>query len=167
MLSKGLTKDVNICSAVGFPTGFSSTRIKVLEAEELLVKSVKEINVVMNIQAFKSNRYDDVLEDLIAVVDVAKRYGSIAKIIIESPLSTYEEKAKAVKLVVKSGAHYVKTSTSIFSKTDFNDIHSLVKLTRGRIKVKAAGGFQTCHRGSHGNNDGRGKSRHFNSFPNI
>lgn len=142
LLSKGLAKDINICSVIGFPMGFSTTKIKVLEAEELLVKGVKEIDVVMNIQAFKSGRYNEVLEDLIAIVDVAKKYGSITKIIIESPLLTYEEKAKAVELVVKSGAHYIKTSTGILSKTDFDDIHTLVKLTRGRIKVKAAGGFR-------------------------
>ncbi|MEM1525792.1 MAG: deoxyribose-phosphate aldolase [Ignisphaera sp.] len=142
LLSNGLAEGINLCGVIGFPMGFCTTKIKVLEAEELLVKGVKEIDVVMNIQAFKSGRYDDVFGDLVAIVDMAKRYGSIVKVIIESPLLTYDEKAKAVDLVVKSGAHYVKTSTGVLSKTDFDDIHALVKLAKGRIKVKAAGGFR-------------------------
>lgn len=142
LLSKGLAEGINLCSVVGFPMGFYTTKIKVLEAEELLVKGVREIDAVMNIQAFKSGRYDDVFEDLVAIVDVAKRYGSMVKIIIESPLLTYEEKIKAIDLVAKSGADYVKTSTGVLSKTDFDDINALVELAKGRVKVKAAGGFR-------------------------
>jgi deoxyribose-phosphate aldolase len=142
VLSNKLAENINICSVVGFPMGYTSTKVKVMEAEELLVRGVKELDIVMNMQSFKSGRYDEVLEDLKSVVDVVKSYGAIAKIIIESPLLTYEEKIKAIEIVVKSGAHYVKTSTGILSKTNLKDVYELVKISSGRIKVKAAGGFR-------------------------
>ncbi|MEM0371964.1 MAG: deoxyribose-phosphate aldolase [Ignisphaera sp.] len=144
ILSNGLSRDVDICSVVGFPMGFTSTSIKVMEAEELLSRGVKEIDMVMNIQAFKSSRYDEVLNDIVAVVDVAKRYGAIAKVIIESPILSYTEKMKAVELVIESGAHFVKTSTGILSKTNLHDVYTIVKLARGRVKVKASGGFRNA-----------------------
>jgi deoxyribose-phosphate aldolase len=142
VLSNKLAENINICSVVGFPMGYTSTKVKVMEAEELLVRGVKELDIVMNMQSFKSGRYDEVLEDLKSVVDVVKSYGAIAKIIIESPLLTYEEKIKAIEIVVKSGAHYVKTSTGILSKTNLKDVYELVKISSGRVKVKAAGGFR-------------------------
>jgi deoxyribose-phosphate aldolase len=142
VLSNKLAENINICSVVGFPMGYTSTKVKVMEAEELLVRGAKELDIVMNMQSFKSGRYDEVLEDLKSVVDVVKSYGAIAKIIIESPLLTYEEKIKAIEIVMKSGAHYVKTSTGILSKTNLKDVYELVKISSGRIKVKAAGGFR-------------------------
>jgi len=144
VLSKGLAEGVCICSVIGFPMGFTSTRAKVVEAEELLGLGLHEVDVVMNIQAFKSGRYDDVLEDLVAVVDTAKRYGATVKVIVESPLLSLEEKARAVELVAKAGAQFIKTSTGVLSKTDLQDVYTLIRLSRGRLKVKASGGFRTA-----------------------
>lgn len=144
VLSKKLADDVNICSVVGFPMGFIPTKMKMLEAEELLIHGVKELDIVMNIQAFKSRRYDDVLEDMIAVVDVVKSYGAIAKVIIESPILSFIEKVKAVDIVTESGAQFVKTSTGIIAKSSLQDVYTLVKIAKGRIKIKAAGGFRNA-----------------------
>uniref|UniRef100_A0A7J3I6E5 Deoxyribose-phosphate aldolase n=1 Tax=Ignisphaera aggregans TaxID=334771 RepID=A0A7J3I6E5_9CREN len=144
VLSKGLAKDIDICSVVGFPMGYATTRAKAMEAEELLSHGVKEIDIVMNIQLFKSGMFDAVLSDVATVVDIAKRYGAIAKVIIESPLLSYSEKVRAVEIAIESGAHFVKTSTGILSKTPLHDVYILVELARGRIKVKAAGGFSNA-----------------------
>lgn len=142
VLSNKLADGVDICSVVGFPLGFTPTKAKTLEAEELLVHGVKELDIVMNLQAFKSGRYDEVLNDLVAVIDIVKRYGAVAKVIIESPLLTYVEKMKAVELVIETGAHFIKTSTGVLTKTDLGDVYTLVKLAKGRIKIKASGGFR-------------------------
>ncbi|MCS7111440.1 MAG: deoxyribose-phosphate aldolase [Ignisphaera sp.] len=144
VLSKGLAEGVNICSVVGFPMGYSTTRIKTMEAEELLSHGVKEVDIVMNLQLFKSGMYECVLSDVAAVVDIARRYGAIAKVIIESPLLSYSEKVRAVEIAIDSGAHFVKTSTGILSKTPLHDVYILVEAARGRIKVKAAGGFSSA-----------------------
>lgn len=144
ILSKGLDEGVSICSVVGFPMGYSTTRSKIAEAEELLSHGVKEVDAVMNLQLFRSGMYDSVLSDISAVVDVARSYGAAAKIIIESPLLTHAEKVKAVEIAVDSGAHFVKTSTGILSKSTLHDVYTLVEAARGRIKVKAAGGFSSA-----------------------
>lgn len=144
VLTKRLAEDVPICSVVGFPMGFTPTKIKVMEAEELLVKGVAELDIVMNIQAFKNGLYDDVLDDLIAVVDVARRYGAVSKVIIESPMLSFVEKVKAINLVVEAKADFVKTSTGILAKTSLQDVYTLAKIANGRIKVKAAGGFRNA-----------------------
>lgn len=142
VLVNKLAENINVCSVVGFPMGFTLTKAKVLEAEELLVSGAKEIDMVMNVQAFKSGKYDEVLSDIASVVDVVKRYGAIAKVIIESPTLSFNEKVLAVDLVVKAGAHFVKTSTGVLSKTNFKDVYDLIKISKGRVKVKAAGGFR-------------------------
>ena len=74
---------------------------------------VDEVDMVMNMSAFKSGNYDGVVEDIVAVVEAAKPYA--VKVIIETCLLTDEEKVKACELVAKGGAAFVKTSTG-FSK---------------------------------------------------
>jgi len=138
--------DVRLCSVVGFPLGFVSTSVKVFEAKELLEKGVCEIDMVMNISAFKSRDYSYVVNDIKSVVDVAKSYNAIVKVIIETGLLTDEEKVKAVELIINAGADYVKTSTGfIAGGATVHDVRLLKEASQGRIKVKAAGGIRHAY----------------------
>jgi len=138
--------DIILCSVVGFPLGFNSTKVKVLEAKELLEQGVREIDMVMNINAFKSRDYSYVVNDIRAVVEVAKTYNAIVKVIIETGLLTDEEKVKAVDLIINAGADFVKTSTGfIAGGATVHDVKLLKETARGRIKVKAAGGIRHAY----------------------
>ena len=143
----GVTKGGDICvaSVVGFPNGYSLTEAKVCEARKLFELGAKEVDMVMNIQAFKSGDYSYVEEDIKAVVDVAKAYNGIVKVIIETGLLTDEEKVKAAEIVAKSGAHFVKTSTGFqqgVPGATIHDVSLLKRVLRGRAKIKASGGIR-------------------------
>jgi len=134
---------VRICSVVGFPAGYSPLRVKVSEAEELIAAGVKEIDMVMNIQAFERGDYDYVTTEIAQIVDLAKSFGVTVKVIIEAPMLTDIEKIRAVELAIDAGAHYVKTSTGMLGyTTSLHDVEVLVRAAMGRIKVKAAGGIR-------------------------
>ena len=135
--------DVKIVTVVGFPLGADRSEVKAL-ATKLAVDEdhVDEVDMVMNMSAFKSGNYDGVVEDIAAVVEAAKPYA--VKVIIETCLLTDEEKVKACELVAKGGAAFVKTSTG-FSKggTTLHDVEILAReAKRYEIGVKAAGGIR-------------------------
>ena len=135
--------DVKIVTVVGFPLGADRSEVKAL-ATKLAVDEdhVDEVDMVMNLSAFKSGNYDGVVEDIAAVVEAAKPYA--VKVIIETCLLTDEEKVKACELVAKGGAAFVKTSTG-FSKGGAT-LHNVEILAREAkrygIGVKAAGGIR-------------------------
>ena len=135
--------DVKIVTVVGFPLGADRSEVKAL-ATKLAVDEdhVDEVDMVMNMSAFKSGNYDGVVEDIAAVVEAAKPYA--VKVIIEPCLLTDEEKVKACELVAKGGAAFVKTSTG-FSKggATTHDVEILAReAKRYGIGVKAAGGIR-------------------------
>ena len=135
--------DVKIVTVVGFPLGADRSEVKAL-ATKLSVDEdhVDEVDMVMNMSAFKSGNYDGVVEDIAAVVEAAKPYA--VKVIIETCLLTDEEKVKACELVAKGGAAFVKTSTG-FSKggATTHDVEILAReAKRYGIGVKAAGGIR-------------------------
>ncbi|MBQ5601110.1 MAG: deoxyribose-phosphate aldolase [Phascolarctobacterium sp.] len=135
--------DVKIVTVVGFPLGADRSEVKAL-ATKLAVDEdhVDEVDMVMNMSAFKSGNYDGVVEDIAAVVEAAKPYA--VKVIIETCLLSDEEKVKACELVAKGGAAFVKTSTG-FSKggATTHDVEILAReAKRYGIGVKAAGGIR-------------------------
>ena len=136
-------RDVKVVTVVGFPLGADRSEVKAL-ATKLAVDEdhVDEVDMVMNMSAFKSGNYDGVVEDIAAVVEAAKPYA--VKVIIETCLLTDEEKVKACELVAKGGAAFVKTSTG-FSKggATTHDVEILAReAKRYGIGVKAAGGIR-------------------------
>ena len=102
------------------------------------------MDMVMNINAFKSGNYELVSDEIKDVAESCKASGKLLKVIIECCYLSDEEKVRASRLVEFAGAHFVKTSTGFGpSGATVADV-ALIKrsLTRG-TKVKAAGGIRT------------------------
>ena len=49
-------KDVNICTVIGFPLGYSTTSIKVAEAKQAIEDGANEIDMVINIGWAKEHK---------------------------------------------------------------------------------------------------------------
>ena len=129
-----------VCSVVGFPLGLSTKEVKIHEAVRAVEDGAKEIDMVMNISAFKSGRFDYVEEEIKSIV---RETGVVVKVIIETCYLSYEEKRIAVEICVEAGAHFVKTSTGFGPKgATLGDVKFLKEVGGGRIKVKASGGIR-------------------------
>ncbi|WP_434731357.1 deoxyribose-phosphate aldolase [Thermogladius sp. KZ2Tp1] len=135
---------IRVATVIGFPLGNTSTRVKVAEVVEAAELGAREVDVVMNLNAFKSGDYSYVLNELKRVVGEARDRGVVVvKVIIETGLLTDEEKIKAAKLVVESGADFVKTSTGFLGEgATVHDVNLLYRAVEGRIGVKASGGIR-------------------------
>lgn len=146
--------DVKIAAVVGFPLGAMTTASKVFEAREAVESGASEIDMVINVGALKEGRYDYVLHEVAALVDVCHGYplaygdavggDAVLKVIIETCLLTDGEIIKACQLAVEAGADFVKTSTGFSTGGATTEAVSLMRQTVGdRAKIKASGGIRT------------------------
>lgn len=140
-LAKDVTEgDIVVCSVVGFPLGLSTKEVKIHEAVRSVEDGAEEIDMVMNISAFKGGDYRYVEEEIKAIV---RESGVIVKVIVETCYLSEGEKRKAVEVCVNGGAHFVKTSTGFGpAGATLEDVRLLKETGGGRIKVKAAGGIR-------------------------
>lgn len=128
---------------VGFPGGGHKTCVKALEARELIADGVEEMDIVMNIGKFKNRNYDYVLNELNEIIALAPSH-VLTKVIIEINCLTDEEMDQACKLVMQTNADFLKTGTGwIPGGANIERIARIKNLTRGKIKIKAAGGIRT------------------------
>ena len=135
--------DVLTGASIAFPHGNTTTTAKVYETEDALRRGAQEIDMVMNISAFLSGRYDDVQEDIAAVKRVAGP-DVMVKVILEVAYLTAEQIVKASQLVEAAGADFVKTSTGFAPSGATPEIIRLIRSSVGpRVQVKAAQGIRT------------------------
>lgn len=135
--------DVAVGTVVGFPHGSSTTAVKVAEARQALADGATELDMVLNIGALRSGKYDVVLDDIGAVVDAARGKAEV-KVILENAYLSTDEKVTACQLAERAGAAYVKTSTG-FSPTGFTvaDLKLMRASVGPGVQVKAAHGIRT------------------------
>ena len=104
-------------TVVGFPLGYVHPEIRRAESRQAVADGAGELDTVLNLSWLKSGEDQRVLADLAGWVEAMRREreGLILKVILETALLTDEEKVRGARLVVQSGADFVKTSTG-FSK---------------------------------------------------
>lgn len=131
-----------ICTVIGFPNGYNTTAVKVFETKDAIANGADEIDMVINVGALKSKRYDVVENEIKAIHEACN--GKTLKVIIETCLLTEEEKVKMCEIVTNAGAEYIKTSTGFSSAgATFEDVALMKKHIGEEVKVKAAGGISS------------------------
>ena len=133
---------VKICTVIGFPNGYSTTKTKVFETADAVENGADEIDMVINIGMLKEKRYADILNEINEIKKACS--GKLLKVIIETCLLTDEEKIKMCEIVSESNADFIKTSTG-FSKAGatFEDIVLFKENIKNGKKIKAAGGISS------------------------
>lgn len=134
--------EINICTVIGFPLGYSVTKAKIEEAVCAIQDGAEEIDMVINISDVKNGLYAKVEDEIRAVKEACG--GHILKVIIETCYLTEEEKIAMCHAVTNAGADYIKTSTGFGTAGAVIDDIRLFKEHIGpNVKIKAAGGIST------------------------
>ena len=133
--------DVKVASVVGFPLGAMSTDAKRFETEAAIDDGAQEIDLVLNVGRLKDGEDKYVFRELCDVVEAADEH--TVKVILETCLLTDEQKILACRMVVESGAHFVKTSTGFSAGGATIADVKLMRTTVGpKFGVKASGGIR-------------------------
>ena len=137
-----LNGKVKVCTVIGFPNGYMTTKTKEFETKDAIANGADEIDMVINIGWMKDKKYE-LIEEEIRTLKAACG-DKILKVIIETCLLTDEEKIKMCEIVTNAGADYIKTSTG-FSKAGatFDDIKLFSEHIGENVKMKAAGGISS------------------------
>lgn len=137
-----MMSQTKVCTVIGFPLGYSETQVKVFEAQCAVEQGAHEIDMVMNVSAFKSQKFDLVEMDIRAVVESSQK--AVVKVIIETCLLNPEEIRIACQIAERAQAHFVKTSTGFSSRGALVDEVTLMRESiRPSMGVKASGGIRT------------------------
>jgi deoxyribose-phosphate aldolase len=133
---------------VGFPSGGATTKVKCAEAEEGLARGATDLDMVMNLGAFKAGDYKKVSGDIAAVMAVARPFKVPFKVIIETGILTEDEIVTAAKLVKDTGAGFVKTCTGFGPGRATIHVIELIRETTGPdMGIKASGGVASIEDG--------------------
>ena len=129
-----------VCTVIGFPNGYSTTAVKCFEAADAIKNGAEEIDMVVNLGLVREGRFDEVLEEIKAVK--AACGDKLLKVIIETCLLTEEEKIELCRVVSRSGAEFIKTSTGFGGGgATREDVALMRRECAAHVKVKASGGI--------------------------
>ena len=132
--------NLKICTVIGFPNGYSTTKTKVYETADAVDNGADEIDMVINIGMLKDKEYDLILAEINAIKDACR--GKLLKVIIETCLLTDDEKIKMCEIVSDSRADYIKTSTGFSTAgATREDIALFASHVKPGTLIKAAGGI--------------------------
>lgn len=133
---------IAVCTVIGFPNGYNTTKIKAAETEDAVRNGADEIDMVINLGWVKDREFDSVENEIKAVKAAAG--DKILKVIIETCFLTEEEKIQLCGIVTHAGADYIKTSTGFGGAgATFDDIRLFAEHVGSNVKIKAAGGIST------------------------
>jgi deoxyribose-phosphate aldolase len=145
---------VGVCPVIAFPHGNSTTRIKVLEAEEAAREGGTEIDMVINIGKALGGDWAYVRDEIKAINDVVLGNGAILKVIFETDYLQDTHIIRLCEICSAVGVAFVKTSTGYGFVKQASGQYAYkgatlphLKLMRqhcpASVQIKAAGGVRT------------------------
>jgi deoxyribose-phosphate aldolase len=137
------TANILLITVAGFPLGYSMTETKLDEIKRAIDNGADEIDVVLNISAFKTGIPWTKIE-IAKCSKLVHDHQKILKVIIETAYLSDSEIRNVCKLCSDSGVDFVKTSTG-FAPSGAKVEH--IKLMREclplDVGIKASGGIKT------------------------
>jgi deoxyribose-phosphate aldolase len=130
-----------VVSTIGFPNGGATTATKMYETQDLCQRGADELAMVINLGALRDGDDLAVRNDIANVVKTAR--GKPITVILETPLLTDEEKARAGKIAQAAKASFVMTATGCASNAATASDVQLLRATCPDLKIRAAGGITT------------------------
>lgn len=133
---------MKICTVIGFPNGYQTTLVKLVETQEALASGAEEIDMVINLCDVKNGSFARVAHEIRALKQACGN--RVLKVIVETCFLTEEEKVKLCHIVTESGADYIKTSTGFGSGgAAVEDVALFRRECGADVKIKAAGGIRS------------------------
>ncbi len=134
-------KRPRVCTVIGFPSGATTSAVKLYEAQEAVENGATELDVMINLSWLKQGRTDELHREIATICEAT---GQVVKAILETSLLSPDEKRLAAEICLDSGVAFLKTSTGWVGGATVEDVTLLREVTRGRIGIKASGGIKTA-----------------------
>ncbi|MEO1682836.1 MAG: deoxyribose-phosphate aldolase [Cyanobacteria bacterium J06631_12] len=133
-------KRPKVCSVIGFPSGATTAKVKLYEAQEAVERGATELDVVINLGWLKAGESNCLHKEMAAIVELT---GQPVKAILETTILTAAEKRLAAEICLDAGVTFLKTSTGWQGGATVEDVKLLRQIAGDRIGIKASGGIRT------------------------
>ncbi|HBK53149.1 MAG TPA: deoxyribose-phosphate aldolase [Syntrophomonas wolfei] len=136
---------VKACTVIAFPLGADHWKNKVDSARRALQMGAAELDMVMNIGAFKDRDYRLVEREIKELLRLREEYAFLLKVIVETALLSKGELQDISALLSNSEADFIKTSTGFSSRGVTLEDIEIIRESRQRkdLKIKASGGIKS------------------------
>lgn len=136
---------VKVATVVGFPFGYHHYKTKTEEARLALEEGADELDMVMNLAAFRSNDLAYVETEAEKISALTQRADKTLKVIIESGVLSTEEIIKCCNLYRHFPVQFLKTSTGYADKgASVEAVQLMRQHLPHTIQIKASGGIKTA-----------------------
>jgi deoxyribose-phosphate aldolase len=135
-------KNPKVCTVIGFPSGATTSAVKLYEAQEAAENGATELDVVMNLGWLKAGKTEEVHRE---IAEICEETGQTVKVILETNLLTDAEKKIAAEIAMEAGAAFLKTSTGWNGGATVADVRLLQELAKEKVGIKASGGIRTIN----------------------
>lgn len=133
-------KNPKVCTVIGFPSGATTSAVKLYEAQEAVENGASELDVVINLGWLKAGKTEELHREL---AEICEATGKTVKAILETTLLTDAEKLLAAEICLEAGVTFLKTSTGWNGGATVADVRLLKEFARERVGIKASGGIRT------------------------
>jgi deoxyribose-phosphate aldolase len=133
-------KNPKVCTVIGFPTGATTSAVKLYEAQEAVENGATELDVVINLGWLKAGKTEELHRE---IAQICEETGQTVKAILETNLLTDAEKRLAAEICMDAGVTFLKTSTGWNGGATVADVQSLKEVAKEQVGIKAAGGIRT------------------------
>ncbi len=135
--------EIKIITVIGFPFGYGAVSSKVEETKKAINSGANEVDMVLNIAAFKSGDLTAVQNDVQSVVTACHLQNRKVKVIIETGYLNTEEIKVLCKICADCEVDFVKTSTGFAPEgATVEKVKIMRKNLPQKIKIKASGGIK-------------------------
>lgn len=132
-------KRIKVCTVISFPTGASTSAVKLYEVQEALENGAEELDVMINLGWLKEGKSEKIYQEIAQICEATE---ATIKVILETSVLTDTEKRLAAEICMDAGASFLKTSTGWFGGATVEDVNLLSTITKGKIGIKASGGIR-------------------------
>lgn len=141
-------------TVIGFPHGTTSTAAKVAEARQALRDGATELDMVVQVGAVLSGRWQTVQDDIAAVCAVAHENNALLKVIFETDYITRDQdKIRLCEICSRLAVDFVKTSTGFgyvkrpdgsigYHGATEHDVKLMRQHCPSRVGIKPSGGIR-------------------------
>jgi len=136
------SKDVLVCTVVGFPHGTHTTKVKAFETKDAVKNGADEIDMVIHVADVLMKNKANILRDIKAVIKAAD--GRCVKVIVETAYLDKKQIEYITKIVSIAKATFIKTSTGYAPRgATVEDIRIMKRVGAADLQIKASGGVKT------------------------
>jgi deoxyribose-phosphate aldolase len=136
-----LPRQQNVVTVISYPLGAMTTEAKLIQMAEALSDGVDELDIAMDLSAFRSGDLGKVADELKAMRILAGDH--TVKVIYYSAILNEDDALRAAELILETGITFLKTNPGYGNVTTPAHVRAIKRRFGSELRVMASGGVRT------------------------